>query len=451
MKTTLRIALRNTKRQRKRSLLLGGAIAFGVLMITLLNGFTAGIVDNVKVNLSHIFGGHIFVTGSELSPSGRLLSTIGDDAIAQTALEEVQPLLQQINRRSQASAQLVFGSKDTVQRLDGVNWDAESSLARSLTVVEGSLADLQEPQALILPQATADKLGVAVGESLLVKLSTVTGQQNLGELELIAVIKDHTGFGIDTAYVHLSYLNELIGLEDDAYQMLHIFLKDIKDVDHVADAVYDSIAEKAEVEPRFTFDLRAGDKSTEDEDSDESLTLVFGGGQRSEIEPWNGTKFAVTTLNDIMTPIMSLIGVLNTIGLVVFLILLVITMVGIMNTFRMVLIERTQEIGTMRAFGMQRNMVRNIFVAEALFIGLGGALAGLVAAVVVMYALSFIRFTDTSALQFFLRNNHLSFRVLPGSVLLNMTILMAMTLFSAYLPARAAAKLRPADALRAHF
>ena len=42
---------------------------------------------------------------------------------------------------------------------------------------------------------------------------------------------------------------------------------------------------------------------------------------------------------------------MKTIGLAIFIILLVITMVGITNTFRMIMIERTQEIGTMRPLG----------------------------------------------------------------------------------------------------
>jgi putative ABC transport system permease protein len=447
MMTTVRIAFRNTRRQKKRSFLLGGAIAFGVMMITLLNAFTAGVVDNVKINFSYIIGGHIFITGTELTSSGRVINSIGDDDIAQTALEEVRSYVRQINRRSQTMGQLVFGSKDAMQRIDGIDWDAEPDLVKNLTVVEGSLTDLSDPQALILPRATAGKLGVAVGETLLVKLSTATGQQNLGEFRLIAITKDQTGFGIDSAYASLPYLNELLGLEKEAYQMLHVFLKDMTEMDAAADIVYESIAAKAEVKPRFSLEQLHADQADNEEAQAEALGQMFGGEQRPT-EPWSGTKFAVTTLNDIMAPVMSLVGVLNTIGLVVFLILLVITMVGIMNTFRMVLIERTQEIGTMRAIGMQQGAVRNIFMMEALFIGVGGALAGLVIASVVMLLLSLIRFTSSSALQFFLSHNRLTFRLVPSSVLLNFVLLMGMTVLAAYVPARAAARLKPADALR---
>ncbi len=59
-------------------------------------------------------------------------------------------------------------------------------------------------------------------------------------------------------------------------------------------------------------------------------------------------------INQIMEPVEQMVGVLNKVGLIIFLILLLVTMVGITNTFRMIMIERTREIGTMRAFGMQR-------------------------------------------------------------------------------------------------
>ena len=76
MKEWIKIAFRNTVRQKKRSYLLGGAIAFGFLIITLLNGFTSGLVVSVKENFSGIFGGHIFITGEEITERGSIVGKI---------------------------------------------------------------------------------------------------------------------------------------------------------------------------------------------------------------------------------------------------------------------------------------------------------------------------------------------------------------------------------------
>jgi putative ABC transport system permease protein len=152
-----------------------------------------------------------------------------------------------------------------------------------------------------------------------------------------------------------------------------------------------------------------------------------------------------------MSDFMSLVGVLKTISLVVFIILLVITMVGILNTYRMVMIERTREIGTMRAIGVQKGGIRSIFVWEAGIIALAGALAGLILAGIIIFIMSFVSFSDVAFLSFFLREGKINFSVEAAEVITNLLLLLGLSLFSAYLPARTAAKLNPADALRTEY
>ena len=64
------------------------------------------------------------------------------------------------------------------------------------------------------------------------------------------------------------------------------------------------------------------------------------------------------------------------------LILFTIVAVGITNTFRMVVYERTREIGTMRALGFQRSQTRLLFLVEALLLSLSGVTAGMILAVI---------------------------------------------------------------------
>lgn len=460
MQSVLRIALRNTTRQRKRSITLASAIAFGVMVITLINAFTAGMVENLKENFSFILGGHIYISGTELTKTGRVVNAISDNASLEAALVPVAQYIQKTNRRSDALVELVFNSRTTYQQVSGVDWHAEPDLPSKLIVVSGSLAERDAPDALVLPQPAAEDLGVTVGETVLAKLDTITGQRNVGEFRVVAITKDQTNFGVAAAYLPLQTMNDLLGLTGADYQLIHLVLNDINDMDHVADTIYAKLDEQAEVQPRLKLDMHMGgfdeneEVDEEDKEQEEQMRQALNaimGGQTKVDEPWEGTKFAVATLNDIMSPVMSMVGVLNTVSLVVFFILLVITMVGIMNTFRMILIERTREIGTMRALGMQRHIVRNIFLSEALILGVAGALAGLVLAGLVMLIMLAFRFDNAAVLQFFLDKGRFSFRIIPAQVLTNLALLMAMTLFAAYLPARTAARLHPADALRAQF
>ena len=165
-------------------------------------------------------------------------------------------------------------------------------------------------------------------------------------------------------------------------------------------------------------------------------------------EPWKGTRYEITTLDDLMAQVSDLFRVLDIVSLSVFLILLTITMVGIVNTFRMVLLERIQEIGTMRAVGMQCSAVRGIFLMEAAFIGLLGALIGLVLAGVAMLVLGQLTLDSDSPLQFFLDDGRITFSVPLASVVTNVAILLVLSLLAAFIPARRAARMDPAVALR---
>ncbi|MFA6506924.1 MAG: ABC transporter permease, partial [Treponemataceae bacterium] len=68
MNTLVKIAFRNLNRQKKRTFLLGGAIAFGILIVTVINGFAGAFQANVAGNMAQLFAGHVFVEGVEKTP-----------------------------------------------------------------------------------------------------------------------------------------------------------------------------------------------------------------------------------------------------------------------------------------------------------------------------------------------------------------------------------------------
>jgi len=174
---------------------------------------------------------------------------------------------------------------------------------------------------------------------------------------------------------------------------------------------------------------------------------MFFSTKKSE-ETWTGVRYSVTTLNEMLSSVQQIVAVLNGVALGVLLVLFLIIMVGILNTFRMTMYERIREIGTMRAVGMQRRQVRNLFLLEALFLALGGAVAGIAVAGVVMGVLSLFDLGTNTPLFMLLRNGHFSFKVPVLRAVQNVAIIAVLTLAAAYLPARSAARLLPAQALR---
>ena len=398
----LKISARNVWRQKKRSFLLAGAIAFGMFVITIINGLTGGVVGNIRVNFAHALGGHVFISGTEYSNQG-IIYRAADDKELLAALDRYGDVVESVTRRSQTMASLIFGSRQAMQLVYGVDFEAEDKLLDSLVVTAGSLQDVTSEQLAIIPRSVAERLGVEPGETILMRLDTVTGQRNVGEFVVIALIEDQERYGISAVYVKRAYLNSLLGLEAHDYQALNLFLVTMEDADRVGSGFRTALGVP---EPKRLADVRGID-------DEQAMAELFGFSRAAEIEPWEGTRYQVTTINQIMEPVEAAVNALKTIGLVIFFILLVITMVGITNTFRMILIERTKEIGTMRAFGMQRHVVRNVFLMEALLLSAGGAAVGLIVYGLAALILGRIAWDTVPAMQFFLDQGRITFAASP--------------------------------------
>lgn len=108
-----------------------------------------------------------------------------------------------------------------------------------------------------------------------------------------------------------------------------------------------------------------------------------------------------------------------------------IAVLGIVNTLALSVIERTREIGLLRAVGMSRRQLRRMIRLESVIISVFGALLGLVVGVVFGWAL--VRA---------LKNDGISTLVIPvGQLALYVVLAGVVGVLAAVLPARRAAKL----------
>ena len=219
----IKIAYRNVERQKRRSNLLVGAIAFGVLVIVLVNSLTSGIINNTQNNFTSLLGGHVYISGQEVLDSGRVVNKIDDTDILDKVLPGVEDYITGVYKRSSAMGEIIFGSKSTRLSFSGVHWESETELLETLVVNEGSLELISNPSAIILPDSVAEKLGVLVGETVLFRFDTVTGQKNVAEFTIGAIIKDTGSFGISSSYGDIGYFNPLLGLNDDECADMDMF------------------------------------------------------------------------------------------------------------------------------------------------------------------------------------------------------------------------------------
>ncbi len=430
--TVLRIAARNLNRQKKRSFLLGGAIAFGVLVITLVNGFAGGFVANIRANVSHLFAGHLFIQGYEKTASGRLVELVRDDRALQRILAAAELPAVSITRRSEVDAALIFAGESVRQQVVGVDWETADFLRDRLVLRAGSVEELlARRDAVVLNENVAAQLDVAVGDTLLLQSQTATGQQNVGEFLLAATTVDAGVFSGITAYAHRSYVNELLDVAPDAYLTLGILLDDLEAIDAEADRLYAALAAELELVPRFT--------------GQDGFREV-----RRELlqAEWQGTRYQLSTINDFLGGIDDVARTVVIAGVVVGLILFLIVAVGITNTFRMVVYERTREIGTMRALGLQRRQTRRLFLTEAVLLALAASVAGLALAAVARLVLQSIDWGRDTPFFIFLDDGHLSFPVDPPLLAAYLAAVVAVSLIAALFPANRAARQDPATALR---
>jgi putative ABC transport system permease protein len=167
-------------------------------------------------------------------------------------------------------------------------------------------------------------------------------------------------------------------------------------------------------------------------------------------EDWTGQKLDVTTWEDEISFITWILSALKGLTGVLITILLGIIVIGIMNTMWIAIRERTREIGTLRAIGMQRGAVLWMFLLESLMLGLGGTIAGAALGAIVAGALNSAHIHVGTGMQFILMSDHLHLAV-HGSLLVSSVVLITIvTGIAALYPSLRAARLRPVVAMQ-HF
>lgn len=120
----------------------------------------------------------------------------------------------------------------------------------------------------------------------------------------------------------------------------------------------------------------------------------------------------------------------------------------ISNTMSMAVVERTAEIGTLRAIGLRRSGIRDLFLTEGVILGIVGAIAGVLISVLVAAALNAWGLTWTPPGR--VEPVPLTIRVWGGTTLMVGTAigLVFVAAVSALFPAQRAARMNIVDALR---
>lgn len=173
-----------------------------------------------------------------------------------------------------------------------------------------------------------------------------------------------------------------------------------------------------------------------------SATVKKGVDPATVASALNKQGLTAKTAKDLQKLIFTFVNILQAIVAGFGVLALIASVFGIINTQYIAVLERTREIGLMKALGMRGRHVSRLFQLEAAWIGLLGGVIGSAVAFVAGNALNPVITKKLSLGD----HNLIVFQALPivGLVLLLMLIAMA----AGWFPARKAAKLDPVEALR---
>jgi len=425
------LALRNLVLQRKRYMVIGLAVAIGFALITIISGATAGALGTVRDKAARYFAGHISITGYTPDRSQHISDP---DKLIDLLYRSVDGV-RTISRRTvyyRQDAKLFFGGQSIRQRrLVGVDFDLEFQELRGMKFQGGSLDAMLGDggtRGILVSQTAADLLQAKVGDSIELFVTTDTGQYNTATLVLRGIFQETSLFGF-AAYLRNQDLNALLGRSADAATDIAVYGRNGVNLARLAQDMHAALATKTAVFPVLSSK------------SDRSDALSSGLQEET---------MAIMTLDAHLAQITDLLDAFTAISYFVLLVFVLIVMVGILNTYRVLVYERTREIGTMRALGMKRSSVIALFVAEAAILAGVASLIGMVGGSVALWLLGLVDFSAIAASAMFTNAGHLGFYVDASTTALNLGAMIVAVMIAALGPARSAGSIRPADAMRSN-
>ena len=449
------MALRNTLRQPRRTLLLGGAIAFGVIIICLSNGFTTGMETAVQNNVTLFSAGHLLVSGITASESGRTQNRVSDPALIEKT-RKILPEAISVSPTAQAQATVIFGSREQQLRVRGIDWAGDKLFSQNLILTQGDWNGVRAERSILLGAQSARRFGLGLGDSVFVRMSTVSGQQNATEYKLGAVYDDTAAGGMTTAFVPLADILSDLNMKEGQYQSLAVFLADASQAEAAAKRLTQGLKDAGFTMMAAASAARASRDGGNDSGGARGAGGAFaavpgaaaGAGQRARNLPPGSTFYRISTITELSGQMGAVLGSVRWIGATIFAIMLLLTAAGITNTYRMVLMERTAEIGMLRCIGFRRADIFRIFVYEAGMIAIAGSLGGILVSMPVGLLVHLIHFNPSGSLGSALSGGRLIFSPTLLSLAFVSIAVMLASVIAVSGPARRAARLLPVEALR---
>lgn len=359
----IQMAWRNLWRNQRRSLATILSLAFGFSAIALFAGYTHAIymgLSNVAIHTDLI--GHLTInkdgwrTMGKLYPSRYLLTEEEIDQVAgivETAIPGARVI-----KRMTASGLVSNGRNSTIFIAEGISAPDMQTLRGPFRNAPGALQD-DQPHDVTMGEGLAETLGLKQGDAASILVSTIHGQANAADIDVGATV--NTG-NLAT---------------NDKWMVMPLAL--VQDqMDAVGRAEYLTVVLPDETAER---DQPTGDdilltmfsRPAPDDETSEALRSRL-----AEAFAAVGLPMEVRTWQEMSTFYRQVRDMYNMIFGMMLAVVLSIVVLSIGNAMSMSVVERTREIGTLRAIGMRRSGILRLFVSESMLLVGVGLLSGLV-------------------------------------------------------------------------
>ena len=423
-------ALRNLFLQRKRYALMALAVAVGFMLITVLTGLSYGALETIKTKAARYFSGHIIVygfenTGMSIPDPGSYVDIINHSGLP---LRTVSPRSVYYGKE----VRLFFGGNYIrLLRVIGADFQTEGKELSRLPFVEGGIEELSGPDGkngIIISTEAARLLGARMGDDVIIYVKTIEGQYNTENMIVKGIFDEANIFGY-AAYMNREELNVIMDKDPGWATEIAVYAKEGSNIPRITENLRLEFAKTKDVFPtintRHDFsEYRSGNRNNDKEVA------------------------AVMSVNAQLEQLKSLLDAFLICTYFVLFVFLVIVMIGILNTYRVIVYERTREIGTMRAIGMQASDVRKIFLYEAAALALVASAFGFILGLVTFHFVGLFDLSKVTAAGMFTENGRLQHFIGLRSVALNLLFMLVAVVAAAWRPAEQASKMPPAQALR---
>ncbi len=461
---TLNLAFRNLLRNRRRSITTFMAMVIGAVAILLFGGYIRDMKYGLETGFVHA-SGHIqiqrkdyFLYGSGdpaaygIKEYDKILSLVRNDPELKPLLAVATPILQLggIAGNSQAGvSRTVYGVGIVVEDRNKMRqWnDYQIPLRPSSVALTGTGADtavIGEGVARVLQLCALLKDKGCAARRLEVNATAAELPADLADLAS-AQTNAKPGTAAATNTIEVLAANTHGAPSVARLNVVKAENQGIKELDDIYVAMHLAKAQRliyaSDEAPQVTAVVlqlkRTADIPAATARMDHLMATTFKEMQLEQVDfrTLNPTYVQVTGMFDVIFFFISIL-----IGSIV--------LFTVSNTMSMAVVERTGEIGTLRAMGVKRRGIKRLFVSEGLLLGLLGSALGVAVALAIAFAINSAGLTWLPPGQ--VEVTPLTVRVWgENGMLMGAAIgLTLVAVLSAWWPARRAARMQVVDALR---